>query len=328
MSSDSGLLFRIWRYCLERVPILDTIATRVRDGILKVQTLYQRYCQPAVTAWNAYVARKQAEAKARREKEAALQAEVQRQAAERKAAAALLEALKPRDTDGAIEDMRLAHSYLDDWMTKKGDHVLGFAAKYIELARTKDPDARLSVELTSGERRGEMATYSQDELAATALFYESQIHSFKDAPRDRLLKAAELLKRALSYNPHSVQLRRHLAEVYLNLHDKQSALAVAEEAMTVNSKNLDARKLHDFVESAPVTQAPGIMQTDPGCVIALVLIGLIIVAFFLLINGEFSAALGTVVIAVIAGFILSAFEGKAMLNKAIDEQTRKNTDGR
>jgi len=51
------------------------------------------------------------------------------------------------DTEGAIEDMRLARSYMDEWYEKKGapaSHI-SFAAKYIEQARAKDPDAKLAV---------------------------------------------------------------------------------------------------------------------------------------------------------------------------------------
>lgn len=232
------------------------------------------------------------------------------------------------DTEGAIEDMRLAHSYLEDWVDKKGNHVLGLAAKYVEEARAKDPNASLSIAIKKGERRGEVDTYTQDQLAATTLFYEAQLHSYADAPRNELLKAAELLKRALAYNPTSVQFRRHLADVYLNLHDKQSALAVTQEALSTNPKDLDARKLQDHVQTAPVTEAPGIMQTNPGIVFACITIGLAVLSIILLFNQEFSAAFFTFVIAAGVGSVGRFLEGVATSKKAIDDEARKNNPRR
>jgi tetratricopeptide (TPR) repeat protein len=229
------------------------------------------------------------------------------------------------DTEGAIEDMRLAHSYLEDWISKSpraGDHLLGLAAKYIESARHKDPNAKLVV-----EEKGEDSIYSQDDLSGWALFYESQIYSGEQADRKRLEKARDILEKAIAYAPFSIQYRSHLADVYLNLHDRNHALAAAQEAIEVSPKNLDARKLIDRIEAAPITSAPTYLERNPE--LLTILAGLMLMGGFIALVASIFGNYGN-----LAGWLLIGggalwFYGRSkekqrMLNQAIADIERKN----
>jgi tetratricopeptide (TPR) repeat protein len=172
-----------------------------------------------------------------------------------------------RDTQGAIEDMRLAKSYLDDWKEKKDAprSNLSFAARYLAQARAKDPDAKLVLD----EGKDDPAIYTQDDLSADALFFEAQLHLRTGATKKELKQARDIIKKALAYTPYSVLYLSTLADVYLDLHDKPSALAAAQEALRLNPKSLDARKLLDRIEAAPHTQPPGFAQTNPDLIVIL-----------------------------------------------------------
>jgi len=224
--------------------------------------------------------------------------------------------------------MRLAHSYLEDWIDKKGNHVLGLAAKYIELARTKDANATLSLETKKGEHKGEILTYSLDELAGTTLFYQSQIHSYPDAPQVELEQARDLLKRALAYVPTSVQYRHHLADVYLDLHDKQSALAITQEALSASPKDLEARKLQDHVENAPTTFAPSPVEGKGGLICALIGGVLFILSIVQLFRGEFSNSFGFFIFAAIFAGITRFLDSDEMFKKALEQVARENNPRR
>ena len=309
--------------------------SRIQDAYRKTLSFYERYCAPAGRSIVNFTRKKieaskkrieerrqQAEAEAARQIEVARIEEANRQA-EREAAARAA-----YDPPGAIEDMRLARSYLDDWIDKKGDHVLGLAAKYIELARTKDANASLSLEIKKGEDKGEIITYSLDELAGTTLFYQSQIHSYPDAPRDQLEQTRDLLKRALAYVPTSVQYRRHLADVYLDLHDKQSALEVTQEALSANPKDLEARKLQDHVENAPTTFAPSPIEGKGGLICASIGGLLIIFSIIQLFRGEFSNSFGLFVFAAIFAGVANLFESDQTFKKALEHVARENNPRR
>ena len=296
--------------------------------------LYEKHCAPFVRPTVNFIRRHIEASKQRKEErrlqaeaEAALQAENARILEEEMQAEADAAAIAAYDPEAAIEDMRLAHSYLEDWIEKKGDHVLGLAAQYIELARTKDANAKLSVEIKKGENKGEVFTYTLDDLAGRTLFYESQLHSISDAPKEFLEEARDLLKRAIAYVPYSVQYRRHLADVYLDLHDKQSALAVAQEALAVDPKNLDARKLFDHVRNAPETIPPSPLEGNGGMLIAALGGVLGILSIVQLFRLEFGSAFGFFIGAAILFGIARFIDSDNMLKKAMEHQARKNPRG-
>ena len=204
-------------------------------------------------------------------------------------------------TKAAIEDLR------HDWRTDGDKGTLSLAARYIESARDKDPSAKLTV-----TENKETLTYTVDEIAGEALFYESQVYSSPTSNRDSLEKARSILRNALTYAPYSIQYREHLADVLLNLHDKTGALKVAQEALEIDPKGLGARKLFDRIESAPVTEAPTYLQSNPDVLMiigSLMAFGGIVWFVIGLFNG--TAAVGVFV--AVAGFVVQ-FVGKVMTN--------------
>jgi hypothetical protein len=250
------------------------------------------------------------EAEATRKRQAEIEEE---QAAERRAA---------YDPEAAVEDMRLARSYLDDWGTNKGEHVLGLAAKYTESARYKDPNAKLVVEIENGKT----LTLTLDDLAGDTLYYEAFSLAHTDAPPEKLIRARDLLQRSIAYCPDMTRFRQKLAEVHLNLHDKQSALAVAEEAVRRQPKNLDARKLLDFVQAAPETQAPTVMDTNPSLPFLLAAFALGILAIIAAFRGYFTSGFELFVVALIVGWIGNYLEKDRLLAKAIEKQAKERAN--
>jgi tetratricopeptide (TPR) repeat protein len=232
------------------------------------------------------------------------------------------------NTEAAIEDMRLARSYLDDWLKDKEikdskKALLSFAAKYIQVARTKDPNARLVVQDPK-----EPETYTQDDLAAETLFYESQYLSGEKARKRSLAKARDILQQALTYKPESVQYREHLADVFLNLHDKASAMKVAYEALRNAPYDLQARKLLDRIDAAPATTPPSPIDgtTVAGAIAAigaLAMLGGLIVFFMGIFGGYAGNGIALFVLGAIATFVGNLMQNSFLLRKAIDDQTRK-----
>ena len=295
---------------------------------------YKQHCAPLILRTRDFIQRKTKEYKKYREDQRQLAKEqagrdaeatrIQEAELEAERAAAARDAFDP---EGAIEDMRLAHSYLEDWLTNKGDHVLGLAAQYIESARTKDPNAKLATEIKKGENKGEVLTYTLNELAGTTLFYQSQLHSYTDAPRKDLVRARNLLTRAIAYDPYTVQFRRHLVDVHLNLHNKQRALAVAGEALASDPKNLDARKLLDHVQNAPETSPPNPLQGKGAIICFSIDLFLLILAIWQLFRGEFSNFLSLIVFALIFAGVGKYLDSDEMLKKAFENEARKNKSG-
>ena len=220
------------------------------------------------------------------------------------------------DPEGAIEDMRLAHSYLQDWENKATDDVLSHAAKYLELARTKDPTAKLTVE-AKVDGKIEALTYSIDDLAGRTLFYRAQTQ-YDPNDRKTLERARDTLKKAIEYAPYSIQFRAKLADVFLDLHDKESALAVAKEAASVNPKNLDARKLLDRIEAAPTTHAPTVWERNPGCAGLIIALALFILGVISFANDVVALGWMLMALALIAWGAGRLLENQKTFEKAID----------
>ena len=139
---------------------LKPIKQTVEPHYQRFSTFYREHCAATVLRTRNFIQKKAEEYKKYR----ANQQQVAKDQADRQAEAvrvleAEMEAERAAaaraayDPEGAIEDMRLANSYLEDWVAKNGNHVLGLAAQYIQLARTKDPNAKLTVQITKEEQR-------------------------------------------------------------------------------------------------------------------------------------------------------------------------------
>jgi tetratricopeptide (TPR) repeat protein len=250
--------------------------------------------------------------------------EVSQKAAQRKQSALDLTNTLPVtfDPEAAVQDMRMAHSYLQDWENSKGNSqtVLGHAARYIRLAAAKDPNAKLTV-----EEKGEPFTYTIDDLSGIALFYEGQGYVYEGAKAEQLERAREVFEKAIAYRPFSVQIRSHLADVFLNLYDKESALRVAQEAVAAMPRNIDARKLLDRIEAAPERSPPTMMETNPGMVWVLVGCGCLVFSVFLLFAGSFGAAGFTFLIA-IGLFVFASMSDKKVIYEKAAQHVRDESE--
>lgn len=240
------------------------------------------------------------------------------------------EANKPKiETEAAVEDLRLARSYLDDWLKDEKvvlgakKHLLTFAAQYVGLARKKDPNAQVVI-----EDKKEVTSYTVDDLAGETLFYESQYHSGEHATPESLRQAKDILQQALTYQPGNVQYREHLADVFLNLHDRNSALQVAYQALRDAPYDLRARKLLDRIEAAPGTRPPPAMSGMAGGGLlaatgALAMGGGVIWFFVGLFSGGADAAVAVFILGVACFFIGKHLETRYIFQKALENQLRK-----
>jgi|SRR5579862_6636331 len=301
----------------------ETASQRTARYFRATVAFYKRDCHPCLLHFYKFIKQKNQQYQQYRETQkqiakdcAAQEAEAirKRQAEiEEEQAAARRAAFDP---EAAIEDMRLAQSYLDDWQLNKNNHVLGLAAEYIEIARSKDPNATVVVEL-----KGKEYTRDLNDLAGNVLFYQSQIHSYRDAPEKELKQARDLLQRALQYCPYSSQFREQLAKIHLNLHDKQSALAVANELLAAQPKSLEARKLADFVRTAPETSKP--FPLSPAAIAFIILFilgGLFLTQLF---SGNFTNAFELFICCVINFSVACYLGNDALLKKALDKRARE-----
>jgi tetratricopeptide (TPR) repeat protein len=226
-------------------------------------------------------------------------------------------------SEEAVEDMRLARSYLKDWEDKATDDVLSFAAKHLQSARAKDSNAKLTVEVKI-DGKTDLLTYSIDDLAGTTLYYQAQMYH-RPNDRESLRQARDTLKTAIEYSPYAIDIRARLADVFLDLHDKKSALAVAKEAVASFPRDLDARKLLDRIEAAPSTRRP--FPLSGQSIVLVAALAAFLYAIVSLFRLDFSTAVGSFVVAWFLSWILGRMESREMLSKAIqhrlDEEQRK-----
>ena len=103
---------------------------------------------------------------------------------------------------------------------------------------------------------------------------------------------------------------------------------LAETALTHLPKNIDARKLLDFVQAAPETQAPTIMHTNPSLPFLLAAFVLGIFGIIAAFTGNFSTGFGLVVVAFIVGWIGNYLEKDRMLAKALEERAKERAGSR
>ena len=166
-----------------------------------------------------------------------------------------------RNGTAATEALRFARAYLDDCYQQgasgsQRNDAVKFATKYLQQARALDPSARITVEEKNGA-----VTYTQDQLAAEALFLEATLLSFDGAHEIQLQSAFDALKKAAAYNPTAPHIHRRIAEVLLKLHRRADALKAAQFALSLDPSNLDSRKLYDKIGATP---SLGVKRKEAG----------------------------------------------------------------
>lgn len=194
------------------------------------------------------------------------------------------------DTEGALDDMRMARSHIDDWLDETDKSGLRLATPFIYSALEKDPDARLVVEKKHGGKM-ESFVYTPKTIAAESLTIEAGIildiyggKQYKEQyQRKRLEEARDVLLKALSYNPTSLYVRDRLAHTYYYLRSGEDALRTAEEAVReAPPGDIEARKLRDRIadlNSQPVRDRP---SSSVGCFrVGLIIIGIFVVLFII-----------------------------------------------
>jgi len=210
--------------------------------------------------------------------------------------------MSDRDTAGAMQALKVAQSYIDDFMNQDIDYkkieVLKQATRYIKIAEEKDPDAAIP--------DSDGAAYAQqtvNSLAATALFYESQISSTSAKAFDEdsekytrpyYTEAKNCLVRALEYQPTKLQYREHLVDALIGLRDQPGALEVAREGLRLSPNSIEAQKLIDRVEGtrkvAPATASELFYKDHQHDFFLAYQIGLVVLVIILLYYLQFILA--------------------------------------
>lgn len=194
--------------------------------------------------------------------------------------------MSERDTDGAMQDMRMAYSYFEDWsnpsLTREEENkFLALATKYIESARSKDPEATVALSTKYG-----VLHWTINELAAQALINESVPYFKYEGNKKAIRQGLEILRRALAYDPGNNDIRERIADACLDLYDHAGALAMAREAVKLNPTDIDARKFLDRIEAARRTP-PTFFEKDPPFAVGLIGAGLIVIAIFVFFSGSY-----------------------------------------
>ena len=224
------------------------------------------------------------------------------------------------DTDGAVQDMRLAHSYLQDWYDVKTHEeerkLLALASKYIASARSKDPDATVQVPSKYGP-----LTYTINELVSLALRHEAAPYFKYKSDKKEMRKGIVLLKKALEYEPNSISIRKEIAETSLDIYDHPTALAMAQESVKLRPNDIETRKFLDQIEAAPRT-APTLIETDPSFAVMLGALAIFALSVLLYIFADFWSGFNVMLFAFGVLFISTKMNHFAIDRKAREEVAR------
>jgi hypothetical protein len=149
---------------------------------------------------------------------------------------------KTRDTQGAVADLKTAWSYTDDWENNTNPSVpsLKFAAKYIESAAQKDPDAEIPIK--------DSKTVSVTQLAGLVLFCEG-CHLAKNPINHKY--AIEPFTKAISYQPSNGAYYFRLASLFLDMNNREDAITVTNAGLAADLNNIDLRKISDRIGANP-----------------------------------------------------------------------------
>ena len=224
------------------------------------------------------------------------------------------------DTEGAVQDMRLAHSYLEDWVEAKTHDeerkLLALATKYIESARSKDPTATVQVQTAYGKR-----TFTINGLTSQSLQHEAAPYFKYRANKKQMRKGIVLLKKALEYEPNSTWIRKEIARESLNIYDYPTALAMAQECVALVPNDVETRKFLDQIEAAPRT-APTLVETDPAFALMLGSLAIFALSVLLYIFADFWSGFYVMLLSFGVLFISSKMNDFAVDRKAREEVAR------
>lgn len=222
-------------------------------------------------------------------------------------------------TEAAIRDLRVARSYLDEWYDtpNPSGELISRAARYIEEARAKDPTA--TIETT--DKHGRSVTRTIDSMAGEALFIEASLQVTGQPSRQDLVLARITLEKALGFAPYMVAYRAKLAEVLLDLYQRDRALEIAQEGVRLSPDNVDAIKLLDKISAAPDLKPPTHFEKHPE---SITLYG-VLMAVGGLIAAVFVADWGILLLTIGVGlyFYGRRKEKQHLFAKAVAEQYRK-----
>lgn len=164
------------------------------------------------------------------------------------------------NTQAAVRDLRVARSYLDEWYdtsNPSGD-LVSRAVGYLEQARAKDPTASIEV----ADKKGRVLTWTADSMAAEALHIEASIflqHASPGTLRDTRIA----LEKAVKFAPNNIAYRSKLADVYLDLYQRDRAWELAQQTVQLFPDNVDAIKLRDRIQAAPDRKPPTYFEKNP-----------------------------------------------------------------
>ena len=129
----------------------------------------------------------------------------------------------------ADTDMRMAHSYLNDFFDKTKTYdeqhtTLKLASQYLLRAREKDPN--ISILATDVDKK-EPSLHTLDSLAARCFALEGHLYAHSDNELIRRQALDPFLK-AIQYDPHHAGYRISVGKLYINMHDRETGIAALQ----------------------------------------------------------------------------------------------------
>jgi tetratricopeptide (TPR) repeat protein len=175
----------------------------------------------------------------------------------------------------------MAYSYLEQFKVLTGkdrpeerDQAPRFASKHLAEARKHDPYASVSV--IEGKQT---VTYTFDQLAARALYFEGLIASNSEYDQYRAKHAFE---KAASYQPHDPAHYIELAKVYVRQYQRAKALEALHQALTIDPSYFPAIDLlNKFQDNSDIGIHPHYF----------LVISVVKLAIFIIVSGSVSALL-------------------------------------
>ena len=157
----------------------------------------------------------------------------------------------------ADTDMRMAHSYLNDFFDKNKTHderhtTLKLASQYLVRAREADPN--ISILATDFDKK-ESSLHTLDSLAARCFALEGHMYAHSDNQLIRK-QALEPFLKAIKYDPHHAGYRASIGKLYINMHDRETGVAALKDAVDLAPSNIEYRKELDRVLADPKAGKP------------------------------------------------------------------------
>jgi len=115
--------------------------------------------------------------------------------------------------------------------------------------------------------------------------------------------------------------------VYLDLYDRQAALAIAQDAVRLFPKDLEARKLFDRIEASPYRAPPTFVDTNPEALVTIGVVALFVGGILAVMSIFGAKTEGVSFLVLLCGGGLWLFgrsrEKKKLLERAMADQIRK-----